>query len=192
MRHYRHAWGEFSAVCGACANSCANKCNDTLGACGAGTAQTASNFRDACFPSLGGIDHSTPVVVGRPPNSVSEVLKDAAGTNANCRPTVAYVGATDGMLHAIYVDDPPAGCPICGTYVPGQEIWAFMPNNQLPIVHTNGDCSRSLAVDGVPVAKDVNVDLGDGLKWHTVLTMTEGQGGNHIFALDVTDPLWPV
>ncbi len=198
---------------GMCGHDCAAKCNGNHGMgvgganCGVGMASSPSAFRQLCYPSIGGIDHSTPVIVGPASSQIPEfyarnpaqVCSNSA-TDANCvqaqkRPTVAYVGAADGFVHAIYVED--GTDPDCGhfnQYVPGQEIWAFMPNQQLPLLPTNGSCAQSLFVDGVPVVKDVYADLGNGAGpgWHTILTMTEGVGGNHLFALDVTDPMAPV
>ncbi len=193
---------------GNCAHDCSTSCNGNHGQgvggadCGVGQANSAANFRQLCYPSLGGIDHSTPVIVGPPPASIAEsypAIPTSPGStpiNAQCRPTVAYVGAADGFLHAIYIDEgsgcDPGAC--AGQYVPGQEIWAFMPNQQLSVLPTNGNCAQSLFVDGVPVVKDVLADVGDGRgpQWHTILTETEGAGGNHVFALDVTDPMAPV
>ena len=163
-----------------------------------------TSFRETCYPSIGGIDHSTPVVVGAPPMALNEQLPLPATGSAGCRPTVAYVGAADGMLHAIYIAPPPpndAAGNVCAalsgcTYQPGEEIWAFMPNQSLPVVHTGGNCAHALFVDGVPVVKDVYANFttnpNNPPTWHTVLTETMGQGGNHLFALDVTDPLAPV
>jgi hypothetical protein len=204
----------FNGICNKCGNQCADRCNgQPSSACHVslnGTASDLSSFRETCYPSLGGVDHSTPIVVGPAPVTINESLVDYTKTppvpvaSAQCRPTVAYVGAGDGMLHAIYLEDPPKkdssgnACPTAcnGVYKAGQEIWAFMPNQNLPILHTNGDCSRSLYVDGIPVAKDVFADVQrnstSSPDWHTVLTLTMGQGGNHIFALDVTNPLAPV
>ena len=78
-----------------------------------GTSSDLSSFRETCYPSLGGVDHSTPIVVGPAPATIAESLVDYTKTppvpvaSALCRPTVAYVGAGDGMLHAIYLEDPP-------------------------------------------------------------------------------------
>ncbi len=204
----------FPTSCNTCGNNCATRCNGTLGVCGValtGASTDIASFRESCYPSLGGIDHSTPIIVGPSPVTLNEFfVNPATGApyaptiSAQCRPTVAYFGSGDGMLHAIYLEDPPVTdsggntCPTAcnGKYKPGQEIWAFMPNQNLPILHTNGDCSRSLFVDGVPVVKDVFADLTRGATstptWHTILTETLGQGGNHVFALDVTNPLAPV
>ncbi|HUB09534.1 MAG TPA: hypothetical protein VMB50_21195 [Myxococcales bacterium] len=191
----------FPGACGSCAHSCAQSCNTKAngaggGDCGAGNANSPANFRSLCFPSIGGVDHSTPVLVGAPAVGVTEQLAD--GEPAACRPTVAYIGSGDGMLHAIFVDGPDSALRAsvggCSTgrfshFVSGQELWAFIPNQNLPLIPTNGNCERSLYVDGIPVVKDVQDNTG---LWHTVLTETLGQGGNHVFALDVTDPLGPL
>ena len=216
-----------SAQVAACGVNCATNCNtiDPGGnKCGVNTALAIADYRQVCGPSLGGIDHSTAVIVGQPSSDaitqVEGYLKTptlasaaplsglAAGSvvSTACRPTVAYVGAADGMLHAIYIDDPPAACnpgttvqDPCGqhgqaNFKPGQELWAFVPNQELPLLATNGNCAESLFVDGVPTVKEVFGDTGDGLgpRYHTILTDTLGQGGNHVFALDVTDPLLPL
>ncbi len=202
------------AGCGGCAHQCAQSCNagpgNSHGNCGAGNAQSPTNFRSLCLGSLGGIDHASAAILRPEANPLSPAANPLIGDSYNvyCRPTVAFFGAADGMLHAVYLEDAPQTKPdgsACGVvtdpigpngkqYVAGQEIWAFMPNQNLPILHSNGDCSRSLFVDGIPQIKTVLADLGDGngQTWHTILTETLGQGGNHVFALDVTDPMLPV
>ena len=110
----------FSAGCQACGYSCAASCNSLdagpPAACGGGNCcgvtsgvPDIASFRETCFPAIGGIDHSTPVIVGAPPTTLYEFLPDptnpATGISAQCRPTVAYVGAGDGMLHAIFLQD---------------------------------------------------------------------------------------
>ena len=118
---------------------------------------------------LGGIDHSTPAVAG--PSKV-------AGSAA--RPTVAYVGALDGMLHAIAV----SGSGV----TPGTELWAFIPPSQLGTIAT-----YQAGVDGSPQVADAFLDDGKGIKsWRTVLAVTCGQTfGGTVDLLDVTDPLNP-
>lgn len=119
---------------------------------------------------LGGIDRSTVAVIG-PGASVG-------GTRA----TIAYVGATDGMLHAICVTTGPGCLRI------GQELWAYIPRTNLPQLRYN-----LARVDGSPRVLDVK--LTSGLK--TVLLI---QAGNDpevsgqtpaIYALDVSDPTQP-
>jgi type IV pilus assembly protein PilY1 len=146
---------------------------------------------------LGGIVHSTPVVVG---GSAFE----------SGRPTVAYFGGYDGQLHAVYVSGgsgyvgrkfAPNGnlnawdifkkpWDFTGTLPkPGTELWAFIPPSQLPLLQTNG-----ARLDSAPMVEDVFVDLdGSGLRsWHTILVMSVGATGREVFAMDVTNPLKPV
>lgn len=120
---------------------------------------------------LGGIDHSTLALV--PPSGL--VPQGAT------RPTVAYVGALDGQLHAIAVVGGPAP--------PGTELWSFLPRDQLSRLREN-----SAGVDGSPNVRDLYDDWdGAGRRsWRTYLAVTEGAYGTLLSVLDVTDPLTPV
>jgi hypothetical protein len=120
---------------------------------------------------LGGIDHSIPAVIG--PSQV-------AGSPS--RPTVAYVGALDGMLHAILVSGSAGGKS------PGDELWAFIPPSQLDKTAT-----QSGGVDGSPTVGDAFIDTGSGTKtWRTLIGVTTGSyTGGTISVLDITDPLNP-
>ena len=134
------------------------------------------------------------------------------------RRSVVYVGARDGMLHAFdagafrwidtdnatavdekrglfawedltgsgvtYCDDI-TDCPDYGT---GRELWAFIPANLLPRLKNNYMQGNDQAyVDASPALADVYVDNA----WRTVLLAAEGNGGDTIYCLDVTDPMAP-
>jgi type IV pilus assembly protein PilY1 len=136
------------------------------------------------------------------------------------RRTVVYVGARDGMLHAFdtgvfrWGDNPctgvseqrgyfkwtdpndssPDACvSSCSgdceaDYGTGEELWAFIPANLLPRLKNNylqGE-DRSF-VDASPALADVHIDGS----WRTVLLSAEGNGGDTIYCLDVTDPANP-
>jgi hypothetical protein len=134
------------------------------------------------------------------------------------RRTVVYVGARDGMLHAFdagvfrWGDNPctdvgenrgyfqwkdlndPGNCIDSCTidcqpdYGTGAELWAFIPANLLPRLKNNlmqGD-DKSF-VDASPALADVHTDGA----WRTVLLSAEGNGGDTIFCLDVTNPHAP-
>lgn len=119
---------------------------------------------------LGGVDHSTLSLVG-----ASQTV-----SGAQLRPTVAYVGALDGQLHAIGVS---------GTGVtPGVELWSFLPAEQLPRLRDN-----SAGVDASPNARDLFDDWsGAGLRsWRTYLAVASGAMGTAVHAIDVSDPLQP-
>jgi type IV pilus assembly protein PilY1 len=85
--------------------------------------------------------------------------------------SVIYAGANDGMLHAFDEDS-------------GQELWAFIPQDlRLKLKDLIGNTVQFF-VDGSPKAY-----IGsDGQK---IIICGERRGGNHYFALDVTDPLAP-
>jgi type IV pilus assembly protein PilY1 len=133
------------------------------------------------------------------------------------RRKVILVGANDGMLHAFNggkwipnQDDPlTAGIdesqpPFNGFYEranSGDELWAFVPPDQLAKVPLLAGGSHYIFVDGTPMVRDVWVDgtanalhsatTADDKKqpweFHTVAVMPERRGGVHHFALDITD-----
>ena len=151
---------------------------------------------------LGDINHSTPAVVG-PPDEDYRLMGDGYAEfkeeNANRR-KVVYVGANDGMLHCFDVST-------------GEELWAFIPYNQLSRlkemwprdpVRNIRYFSRRAYVDSSPSVSDVYINN----EWRTVLVCGQGEGfgerpdgydngktnNNHYyyFALDVTDPENPI
>jgi type IV pilus assembly protein PilY1 len=90
--------------------------------------------------------------------------------------SVIYAGGNDGMLHAF--DDET-----------GEELWGFIPPdllNKLQALHQ--DVLESF-VDGSPKAYIThNVD---GSIYQAILIIGERRGGNHYYALDVTNRLAP-
>ncbi len=204
---------------------------------------------------LGAIDHSVPAVEtppGRPAwyfgtavNSTEQASFDNFATNlAYNRPTVVYVGARDGMLHAfnagvfkwgywsggtnstfVWGDNPQTlKYPCCtndgridtplveskgyfqwtnttspstsyakgssntAQYGNGSELWAFIPANLMSRLKNNYLSGDDQAfVDASPTISDVYVNGG----WKTVLLSAEGNGGDSVFCLDVTDPTNP-
>jgi type IV pilus assembly protein PilY1 len=131
------------------------------------------------------------------------------------RKSVLYVGARDGMLHAFdggrfrhgdnqqsdinenrgyfiwedRTEDCPAycrnACNECPDYGSGEELWAFIPANLIPRLKNNLRKADDQAyVDASPALADVFIDD----EWKTVLLSAEGNGGDTVFCLDVTDP----
>ena len=125
---------------------------------------------------LGDIVDSNPLFVG-PPNGPyqdpSYVSFELAQAN---RASVIYVGADDGMLHAI---DP----------VTGDEKFAYVPNgvftNLIRLTKPTYNQQHQFFVDGSPTSGDVQFSDNS---WHTLLVGGLNAGGNSIYALDVTDP----
>jgi type IV pilus assembly protein PilY1 len=123
---------------------------------------------------LGGVDRSSVAVIG---------ASTLAGSST--RPTMAYFGATDGMLHAVCASKVTSGA--CAGHT-GMELWAFIPRVQLPLLRTN-----SARIDGSPHVIDAFGDFdADGSSgWSTILIFQTGYGTSATpatYALDVTDP----
>jgi type IV pilus assembly protein PilY1 len=158
---------------------------------------------------------------------ITPVLNDVATGNAydvfakstryHRRRKVVVVGANDGMLHAFNggrflagQDDPlttgidESKAPFDGYYEranSGDELWAFVPPDQLPKLHLLLGNTHYLFVDGTPMVREVWVDgsanaldsahPADDKKqpweFHTVAVVPQRRGGLHHFALDVTD-----
>jgi len=90
--------------------------------------------------------------------------------------SVIFAGGNDGMFHAF--DDET-----------GEELWAFIPPdllNKLQALHQ--DVLESF-VDGSPRAY-ISFNA-DGSIYRAILMIGERRGGNHYYALDVTNPLVP-
>jgi type IV pilus assembly protein PilY1 len=84
----------------------------------------------------------------------------------------------------------------CPNYGTGEELWAFIPANLLPRLKNNLLKADDQAfVDASPALADVYIDYspkdGTADTWRTVLLSAEGNGGDTVFCLDVTDPQNP-
>lgn len=128
-------------------------------------------------PALGGIDRSTVAVI------------EASATANPNRPKMIYAGGLDGMLHAFCAEirEP---CQALG-----QELWAFIPRTQLPLLRFNAQ-----RVDGSPRVSDILADFDDDgtAEVKTVLAFQTGSGDAAVaarapatIALDITDPAAP-
>jgi hypothetical protein len=91
-----------------------------------------------------------------------------------------------------YCDDYTGNCPGYGT---GEERWAFIPVNLIPRLKNSVLKAEDQSfVDASPALSDVYIDTngdGDEDAWRTVLLAAEGNGGDSVFCLDVTDPDHP-
>ncbi|TMQ15601.1 MAG: hypothetical protein E6J90_25230 [Deltaproteobacteria bacterium] len=153
---------------------------------GIGAAQWQTIVRTVLGGALGGVDRSTVAVIG------ASVFAGSAA-----RPTIAYFGAADGMLHAVCASTGSSSAGSASTPCPrlGTELWAFLPRVQLPLIRTN-----TARVDGSPRVVDVFGDFtgnpATGARsWHTILTFQTGFAVNAspaAYAIDVTDPASPV
>ena len=126
---------------------------------------------------LGDIVDSAPAYVGPPAAGYRAGFETAsypafAATWSGRRPYL-YVGANDGMLHALDA-------------ATGAEKFAYVPNLVFPLLSslTKPTYANGFTVDGSPAVADVFYSGG----WHTLLVSGLRAGGRGLFALDVTDP----
>lgn len=143
---------------------------------------TDKTFRLAAF------SRSSPALVGRSPNSLAE------------RDRVLYLGAEDGLLHALlasrwdadsgdYLRDDPAG---------GTELWGYLPESFLPhLLEQQTLQDPRVHLDGSPAVTDVFAALpGEGRRsWRTWLAATgtvASRRQSNLFVMDVSDPYRPM
>ena len=150
---------------------------------------------------MGSVVNSMPIDVGAPGTNLLPGGNRFFWDHAN-RPELVYLGADDGMMHAFYASN-------------GKEAFAFIPADMVPVIaklyaqggqrYSPSDHIYGLA--GSPKVKNLcvaNCKVASNLTcsddqtgtydsgcpdWRTVLIMGEGPGGNHPFALDITDPV---
>lgn len=133
---------------------------------------------------LGDIINATPVVVGAPeylPYMADKIDGNQGDyltfrTTHKDRQELIYVGANDGMLHALSTED-------------GREVFGFVPKvllEHLPKLTSQSYMGggHRFYVDGTPVVRDVYING----EWRTVLVGTLRAGGKSVFALDITNP----
>jgi hypothetical protein len=138
---------------------------------------------------LGGVDWAAGAFI--------EGNRNGSVPNENTRPSIAYVGARDGMLHAICAQPPPAGqpntTPTCYGKPWKSELWAFIPpstKTKMDTALATNDWS-TVNVGGVIRAADVNDTFvgNTSAKWKTVLVVGTRTGtGSSVFALEVSNP----
>lgn len=137
---------------------------------------------------LGDLVNSTPVYVGSPkanyadpgygPANTLGTFKTAQATRAG----TVYIGANDGMLHAINA-------------ITGQERWAFVPtmvlDNMWKLANATYAKEHTYFIDGDIVVNDIcvsNCTSPTGAVWKTMLVAGLNGGGEGYFALDITNP----
>lgn len=142
------------------------------------------------------------------------------------RDRIILVGANDGLLHAFHggewIENPTPGVhydpaddaytskvdeslpPFNGSYTRGtaEELWAFLPPDQISKIPALMGNVHQFFVDGTPMVRDIWVDgatndldgvtpakvddVKQGSEFHTVAITGARRGGTRHFALDVT------
>ena len=139
-------------------------------------------FREA---TLGDITESQPAYVAKPIYRYTDPDYSAFKTANATRAGAIYVGANDGMLHAINASD-------------GQELWAFVPTPVISKMWKLADedyaTNHVNFVNGDPAVSDICISgcAGAGAVWRTVVVGGLSGGGRGYYALDITDPGAPV
>lgn len=127
---------------------------------------------------LGDIVNSTPVYVQAPVRNYADTGYAAYKSAQASRTAMIYVGANDGMVHAINAST-------------GAEGWAYIPSVLLPNLYKLADknyaANHSYFVDGQITQADVYANGS----WRTILVGGLGGGGRAYWALDVTNPASP-
>ncbi len=138
---------------------------------------TGNGYRVRAAGKLGDIVNGAPAFVGTPQFNYPDTLETQPyssfkGANAGRTPVV-YAGANDGMLHAFNADS-------------GEELFAYVPKIVFPNLSrlTASPYAHRFFVDGPPTVGDVFYSNA----WHTVLVGGLRQGGQGIYALEVTNP----
>jgi hypothetical protein len=127
---------------------------------------------------LGPIVSSTPAILDAPSVDPPPDDEYPAFIEANKdRRTLVFVGANDGMIHAVDGRT-------------GLEVWAFIPYNLLAKVNAlrNGQPVDGFlyTMDGSPKLADVKVGTGDTKEWKSYMIVGQGSGGTFYQAFDVT------
>ena len=123
--------------------------------------------------AMGDIINSGPVYVGAPSTAIPDADYLTFYTANKDRSPAVYVGANDGMLHALDA-------------LTGAELFAYIPGYSYANLNdlTNPAYSHKTFVDTVPKVQEVNLNG----TWKTVLLGANGNGAQGIFGLDVSDP----
>ena len=161
------------------------------------------DLNQARHNALGDIVNSTAAYVANA-NFGFQVLPDNLGgdeyaefrsTVVESRRPMVYVGANDGMLHAIdgrVADETSENFEQEKILYTGREEWAFIPSMVMPRLHelTDPDYVHNYFVDGSPRTIDAYFERpgSNQPSWGSVLVGILGGGGSGIFAIDVTDP----
>lgn len=141
-------------------------------------------------PHLGDIYHSDVTFIGSPPPGKQYLPNiEPPGendqqyvdfyNNNKYREKVIYTGTNDGIMHMFYSG---------GSYS-GQEIWGFLPDSILPTLKDIVlNTEHNYTVDGRITAEDIYFQKGGSVNvWATIMVFGLRRGGEHYYALDITD-----
>ena len=128
-------------------------------------------------------------------DAYAQTYDQFVSANANRSPMI-YVGANDGMLHAIQAPIPTCQSTDsdvrCTTVsYAGKEAWAYVPRavyGNLGRLTSTDDSLFVPTVDATPIMRDVFFSENGDHAWHSLLVGGVRLGGRGLYALDITDP----
>jgi type IV pilus assembly protein PilY1 len=155
--------------------------------------------------------------VGTSPNTRTVDAYEKYWEDHEARQRIVLVGANDGMLHAFDAGTPTTSPPTLNPGIgfrqviyssgTGNELWAFIPPDQLPRLWLMMRDGHQFYLDGDIMVRDVWVDgqkndkgtvgyvnnalVKQDVEFHTVAVVSERQGGTHFVSLDITDTATP-
>jgi type IV pilus assembly protein PilY1 len=178
-----------------------------------------------CISTLYGYQNSSALIVATPsedyvvtvPRTETIQAYEKYWRDHESRQRIVLVGANDGMVHAFDAGSPTTSPPTLNANVgfrqvvytagTGNELWAFVPPDQLPRLWNMLRDGHQLYMDGDIMVRDIWVDgkkndkgtssfsdlpgIKQDVEYHTVAIASERQGGSHFVALDVTDTTVP-
>ena len=136
---------------------------------------------------LGDIVHTNPNYVKRTRFNYQDPSYASFAASLESRSSMLYVGANDGMLHAIDAET-------------GREEWAYIPGIIMPDLWRLADreYNHRYFVDGIITVADICTNVNSSTRecassndWRTILIGGLGKGGCGYYALDITDPSQP-
>jgi hypothetical protein len=144
---------------------------------------------------LGAIVNSTPIDVASPGN-IALPGGNAYFQQYQNRPHLIYVGSSDGLLHAFFLENVTLGGSV---FEAGTEAFAFLPPDMMSVVRRQyaqggqrpDPYAHIFGLADSPKVKTMCVqNCSDATTaiWKTLLIMPEGYGGGQTFMLDVTNP----
>lgn len=132
-------------------------------------------YRDAV---LGDAVESQPAYIGKPTFSYTDADYGTFKTAQASRAGTVYMGANDGMMHAINAAN-------------GQERWAYVPSMVIPNMWKLADKNYSTQHTYYANGGAVIGDIYAGGTWRTILVAGLNGGGRGYYALDITSPTAP-
>jgi len=139
---------------------------------------------------LGDVADSSMAFVKAPSAAYTDAGYSGFKTAQASRTPMMYVGANDGMLHAIYS---PTASNDANFSKAGKEAWAYIPQAVMPNLYMLADTQYSthhqFYVDGSPIAGDIYDKTS--ASWKTILVGGLNDGGKGYYAMDITDPVNP-